>query len=164
MMRCLVKLGASVEGRDSDGDTLLMGELHLGHYSTVQFLLEEGGARIEEVDADGDTAWDLLTARIMRGMRADVEEANPVALTALLREMVLHCDPTSLQMALLSLENMPVVQQGSNLRARLPAYSLRQRAVLDAHLTLLPPLSAIVHGYMKLTTEEVYATGLPEAL
>jgi hypothetical protein len=95
----------------------------------------------------------------MRGMRAVVEEANPVALTALLRPNFF-----TKQMALLSLEKMPVVQEGSNLRARLPAYSLRQRTVLDAHSTLLPPLSAIVHSYMELTTEEVYATGLPEAL
>jgi hypothetical protein len=55
---------------------------------------------------------------------------------------------------------MRVLQEGGRLRARLPAYLVRRRALIDAHCPLpLPPLRALVHGYMELTTtEELWAT------
>jgi hypothetical protein len=57
-----------------------------------------------------------------------------------------------------------VIQEGLRLRARLPAYLVRRRALLDAHCSILPPLRALVHGYMELTTtEEIWATGLGTA-
>jgi hypothetical protein len=59
-----------------------------------------------------------------------------------------------------------MVQEGARLRARLPAYLVRRQALLDAHCpVLLPPLLALVHGYMELTTtEELWATGLGTVL
>jgi hypothetical protein len=55
-----------------------------------------------------------------------------------------------------------VVQEGTELWARLPVYLVRRRTILDAHCpALLPPLRALVHGYMELTTtDELWATGL----
>jgi hypothetical protein len=78
--------------------------------------------------------------------------------------MVLREDPPFALIALLSPENMRLMQEGAWLRAQIPAYLVRQRAVLDAQCPmLLPPLCNIVHIYMELTTEEVWATGLGTA-
>jgi hypothetical protein len=68
-------------------------------------------------------------------------------------------------LALMSPEPARVVQEGARLRARLPAYLARRRALLDAHCSaLLPPLRALVHSYMDLTTtEELWATGPGQA-
>jgi hypothetical protein len=65
----------------------------------------------------------------------------------------------------LSPEPARVVQEGARLRARLPAYFLRRRALLDAHCPLLLlPLRDLMHGYMEvITTEEFWATGLGAA-
>jgi hypothetical protein len=168
MMRCLVELGASVESVDGDGNTVLINLAHLtrlGHYSTVQFLIEELGASTEAVDSDGKTVWDHLAIRIKRVIAADFDEADP-CLTALMRLLVLHKDPPPALVELLSLiallspENTRVEQEGARLQAQLPAYLVRRRALLDANCPLLPPLCAIVHDYMELTTEEAWATGL----
>jgi hypothetical protein len=99
-----------------------------------------------------------------------------LALTVLLRVMVLRGEPTLTKVRnapppalaesdLLSPENARVVHKGAQSRARLPAYLVQRRALLDAHCpVLLPPLRALVHGYMKLTTtEELCATGLGAA-
>jgi hypothetical protein len=66
----------------------------------------------------------------------------------------------------LSPEHARLAQEGAWLRARLPAYRVRRWALLDAHCpVLLPPLRALVHGYMELTTtEEILATGLGKVL
>jgi hypothetical protein len=84
------------------------------------------------------------------------------ALTALLRVLVLRGVPPPALVELLSPEPARMVQEGARLRARLPAYLVRRRALLDAHCpVLLPPLQALVLGYMELTTtEEIWATGL----
>jgi hypothetical protein len=76
--------------------------------------------------------------------------------------MVLRGVPLPALVALLSPEPARVVHEGTRLRARLPAFLVRWRALLDAHCPmLLPPLRALVHGYMELTTtEELWATGL----
>jgi hypothetical protein len=125
-------------------------------------LLERAGAEFTQQNSRVETVWDLLTEHI----RYIVEEEGGVhdhaAFTSLLRVMVLHGDPPPMLVALLSPELARMVQEGSRLRVRLPAYLVRRRAVLDAHCPLLlPPLRALVHGYMELTTtDECWATGL----
>jgi hypothetical protein len=58
-----------------------------------------------------------------------------------------------------------IVQDGTRLRARLPAYLAQRRALVDAHCPLLPPLEDLVHGYNEpTTTEELWATGLETPL
>jgi ankyrin repeat protein len=160
MVRCLVELGASIEIMDGYGNTALLLSAGHGHYATVQFLLEKAGANINAIVDDGGTVWDLITGHIKYGAADAAEEANPAALTSLLRVMVLREDPPPALIALLSPDNTRVVQEGARLRARLPAYLVQRRAFLDAHCPLLPPLCAIVDGYMQLTTEEIWATGL----
>jgi hypothetical protein len=64
--------------------------------------------------------------------------------------------------AILSMVKTRVVEEGARLRARLPAYLERRRALLNKHCPLLPPLLASVRGYdpEPTTTEEIWATGL----
>ena len=57
-----------------------------------------------------------------------------------------------------------LVQEASQLRARLPAYLVQRRALLDEHCPLIAPLRALVSGYEVPTTEELWATGLGTAL
>jgi hypothetical protein len=126
----------------------------------VQFLLEEAGADVNEFFDIVGTVWDFLTADIEQDAIENAEEANPRALTSLLRAMVLREDPPPALIALLSPENTRVVQEGARLRARLPAYLGYRRVLLDAHCPLLPPLCDIVYVCMELSTEEAWATGL----
>jgi hypothetical protein len=92
--------------------------------------------------------------------------ADPAELTALLRILALRGDPPPTLVALLSPEPARVVQEGARLRARLPSYLVRRRALLGAHCpVLLSPLRDLMHGYMELTTtEELWATGFGQAL
>jgi ankyrin repeat protein len=163
MVRCLVELGASIEIMDGYGNTALLLSAGRGHYATVQLLLEEAGADINAIVDDGDTVWDLLTAHIENGAADAAGEANATALTSLLRVLVLREDPPLALTALLLRTSTRVVQEGARLRARLPAYLVQRRALLDAHCPLLPPLCDVVYGYMDLTTEEAWATGIGAA-
>jgi hypothetical protein len=90
-----------------------------------------------------------------------VPNGDIVALTAMLRAMVLHgCPPESLAKDLAP-PLQRIVQDGARLQARLPAFLVQRRALLDAHCPLLPPLQDLVHGYEVPTiTDELWATGL----
>jgi hypothetical protein len=84
-----------------------------------------------------------------------------VALTAMLRVMVLHGGPPDLLTAELAPPFQRIVKDGARLRARLPAYLAQRRALVDAHCPLLPPLQDLVHGYEEpTTTDELGAMGL----
>jgi hypothetical protein len=171
IVRCLVEFGASIEAVDRHGDTALLASARNGHYSTMQFLLEHAGANFDTVSRAGFSIWFVLCDCLLHDVTYFANENNPAALTPLLRVMVLRGDPPRKKkvvrkgLLLLSPENVRVVQEGARLRARLPAYLVRQRALLDAHCSmLLPPLRALVHSYMELTTtEELWATGLGAA-
>jgi hypothetical protein len=162
VVRFLVDLGASVGVADILGETTFLASAHKGRYSTMQYLLEHAGANMEDVDNRGDTAWGLLNHHLQ--MQTD-DEGDLAALISLLRVLVLRGDPPRALVALLSPEPASVVQEGARLQARLPAYLMRRRALLDAHCPLLlPPLRALVHTYMELTTtEELWGTGLGAA-
>jgi hypothetical protein len=135
-----------------------MSVLH-GRYLTVQYLLEEADANMDDSNFDGNTVWDMLRRHLEEAVAYSGEGADPLALTGLLRVLVLRGAPPPAVVALLSPEPARVVQEGAQLRARLPAYLVRRRALLDAHCpVLLPPLRALVHSYMELTTtEELWA-------
>jgi hypothetical protein len=62
-------------------------------------------------------------------------------------------------------EHERVVEQGARLRAALPAYLVRRRALLDEHCPLIAPLLALVRGNdpEPTTTEELCTTGLGAA-
>jgi hypothetical protein len=164
VVRCLVELGADVGAVDCNGNTALLESARNGRYTTMQYLVEEGGANMDDVNNQGETVWDLLTEPLTAAAVGRVE-AYPLALPGLLRVLVMRSAPSPTLVALLSPEPARVVQEGARLRARLPAYLVRRRALLDVHCpTLLPPLRTLVLGYMELTTtEELWETGLGEA-
>jgi hypothetical protein len=162
--------------------TALLESAYNGQYATTQYLLEEVGANIQNVNIDGETVWDLLRQHlkdevelkrrdnaVLTGDDSDQEdEADPVVLTVLLRVMVLRGAPPPALVALLSPEPARVVQEGARLRARLPAYLAHRRACLDSRcprISLLPGvLRALIYGFEgPATTEELWATGLGTA-
>jgi ankyrin repeat protein len=62
MVRCLIELGARIGVVESSGYTAFLSSAQFGHQSTMQYLLEEGGANMEDVDNNGMNVWDILTA------------------------------------------------------------------------------------------------------
>jgi hypothetical protein len=168
VVRCLVEKGARIGAVNFLGNTALLESALHGRYTTVQYLLEEADANMDDVNNDGVNVWDMLVQNLEDAANDDGEEGvedDLQPLTGLLRVMVLRGAPPPALVALLSPEPARVVQEGARLRARLPVYLVRRRALLDAHCpVLLPPLRALVHGYMELTTiEELWATGLGTA-
>jgi hypothetical protein len=99
--------------------------------------------------------------RLRLSVGATVGFSGGEALTSLLRVMVLCDDPPALLVAALALEHARLVEEGARLRARLPPYLARRRAILDEHCLLILPLLALVHSYDPgpITTEEIWATG-----
>jgi hypothetical protein len=88
-----------------------------------------------------------------------------VTLTAMLRVMMLHCGLPELLRNYLPPPLQRIVEDGTWLKARLPAYPSQRRAFFDAHCPLLPPLQDpvqdLVHGHeVPTTTDEFWATGL----
>jgi hypothetical protein len=165
VVQCLVELGAEVGAVDIYGDTVLLESALNGHFRIMQYLLEEGGANMDDVNNICETIWDLLIVHFEEGERWDKMKVDALGFYGLLRVLVLRGPPPPALVALLSPEPARVVQEGARLRARLPAYLVWRRALLDAHCpVLLPPLRALVHGYMELiTTEDLWATGLGQA-
>jgi hypothetical protein len=125
--------------------------------------LEHGQADITEANDRGDTIWKILADHLLSVHLAD-ESVNEVI--ALLRVMVLKGDPPDDLVAdLKQTEHARVVEEGARLRAALPAYLVRRRAILNDHCPLIPPLLALVRNYdpEPTTTEELWATGLGAA-
>jgi hypothetical protein len=166
VVRCLVELRARIEAVDCVGNTALLESAFNGRFSTMQYLLEEAGANMDDVNNDGASVWDLL----LENFEADVEdEGDHAALTDLLRVMVLRDAPLPALVALLSPEPARVVQEGARLRMRLPPYLAHRRAYVDLrcpHISLLRGvLRALIHGFERAaTTEDLWATGLGTAL
>jgi hypothetical protein len=168
VVRCLVELGAEVGAIGIDGTTALLESAHSGHYPTMQYLLEDAGANMEDADNFGNNVWDILRKRLKGVEYYDEEEEDPTALSSLLRVLVLRGAPPPVRVALLSPEPARVVQEGARLRARLPAYHAYRCAYLNLRcprICLLPDvLRALIYGFEgPATTEELWATGLGAA-
>jgi hypothetical protein len=155
----LKKDGARLTERDHHGFSALQRAAACGRYTTCQWLLEHGGADIAEVNGLGQTDWGLLRRR---GNIADNAVADA---TALLRVMVLRDAPPDDLVVQMRPEHVRVVEEGARLRAALPAYLARRRALLDAHCSLIAPLRALVrdNNPEPTTTDELWATGLGAA-
>jgi hypothetical protein len=177
--------GASVTETDDGGDTPLLAAASVDCFPPmVQWLLEYGGAQITDTDNNGNSVWichykhslpDMLRCAYKRTPRVDQEsfvdyisvdgdyvpDGDIEPLVSMLRVMLLHGGPPESLAKNLAPPLRRIVKDGARLRARLPAYLTRRRALLDAHCPLLPPLQAIVHGYEEpTTTDEIWATGL----
>jgi hypothetical protein len=164
-VRCLVEeLGADVRIRDFKGNSALILGALFESFSVVQYLIGIGVASIDEVNNDGESVWDVLEEYLeehdTNGEDDDDSKSSFGSFsfngfeefTAMLRTMVLHSDPPHEIIDILSPEDSRLVSEGTRLRAELPAYLVRRRALLDAHCPLLPPLCDMVHGNMELTT------------
>jgi hypothetical protein len=173
--------GASITETDNAGNTALLLAAGISincHPAIVQWLLEYGGALITDTNDNGASVWSSnrlrgLPKMLKRGYTKGEDgecisvdgyyfpTEETVALTAMLRVMVLHGGPPESLVAELAPPLQQIVQDGARLRARLPAYLTQRRALLNAHCPLLPPLRDLVHGYEEpTTTDELWATGL----
>jgi hypothetical protein len=156
--------GARITERNHEGYTALLKTALNGIYPACQWLLEHGGADIAEADHVGNVVWNMLARRFLtRWHLCDREVAE---ITAMLRVIVLKGDPPAdFGLQLSQPEHTRVVEEGARLRAALPAYLTRQRALLDDHCPLIAPLLALVRDYDSepTTTEELWATGLGTA-
>jgi hypothetical protein len=107
---------------DAVGCTALLraaNHLTSDNFTTIQWLLEHGGADITNTTPDGRTVWNFLARNFLRfAERGDVATNN---LTALLRVMVLQSAPPADLVLQMSLEHSQVVKEGVWLQARLPA-------------------------------------------
>jgi hypothetical protein len=146
--------GARITERNHRGYTALHQAALSGDFTACKWLLEHGGADIAEANYRGITIWEILAKEFSRRPAAEV--------TTLLRVLVVRGDPPADLFARLRPEHARVVEEGARLRAALPAYLVRRRAILDAHCPLIAPLLALVRGYdpEPTTTEELWATGL----
>jgi hypothetical protein len=152
--------GARITERDHQGNTVLLRAAFRGNFKTCQWLLEDGGADITEMNDAGLTVWTMLVLYFFGEHPGDDEDAE---LTTLLRVMVVRgAPPADFVAKLRRPEHARVVEEGARLRAALPAYLARRRALLDARCPLIPPLLVLVRGYdpEPTTTKEVWATGL----
>jgi ankyrin repeat protein len=163
--------GASITETDNKGNTaLLLSAAEICRPKMVQWLLEYGGAQINDTDNEGASVWagnrrdslpNLLRSAYKKGGDGNCWDIDIVALTALLRVIVLHGGPPESLTADLAPPFQQIVQDGARLRARLPAYLAQRQMFLSTHCLMLPPLAAIVHGYEEpMTTDELWATGL----
>jgi hypothetical protein len=129
-----------------------------GKLPVVTWILEHGGGDIAEANARGDTIWHLLKndPRIRPQITKDHDTAE---LSALLRVMVLRGVPPAGHVARLRIEHTRILEDGMKLRARLPKYLKRRRALIDQSCPLIADLQAIVSSYEEpTTTEELWAT------
>jgi hypothetical protein len=182
--------GASISETDDEGNTALSVAAGCSGFDCnpeiVQWLLEYGGAQITDTNNAGESVWmgcssnDSFTS--LRDILFDAYKTDGdgeyvsidgeyvpnehvyfdiEGTTAILRVMVLHGGPPESLTAELAPPLQRIVQDGAQLRARLPAYLVNRRTLLDAHCPLLPPLQDLVHGYEEpTTTDEFWATGL----
>jgi hypothetical protein len=169
IVRCLVQSGARIGAVDECGNTALLLSICYGHYSTAQYLLEEAGANMGDVNNKEETLWNLLTVHLQKVARDYTVAFDPLALTGLLRVLVLRDARPPALWDLLLPEHARVMQEGTRLRARLPAYLDHRRAYLDSRcprISLLPGvLRTLIYGFEgPATTEELWATGLGTAL
>jgi hypothetical protein len=126
--------------------------------SVVRWLLEYGGVSITEATEKGETIWDLLEGSFV-DYNGEWNDAIP-GLKCLLRVMVLQGAPPEELAEAMSPRMKQVVEDGAQLRARLPVYLARRRELVNLHCPVLAPLRAIILGYEEPTTDELWATGL----
>ena len=159
---------------------------HQGHLTTVQWLLTEGGASIEEVNLYGRTA--LLGAAECRRLTtvqwllaeggANLNETNndnentwdalnmyAVSEEEEVREflhfiLLLEAPPARF-LERLPQEHRPLVAQAARIRARLPQYLEEQRSLVLANCPLYPPpLLELVLTLATPSNEDIWASGL----
>ena len=138
---------------DARGDTALLLSALNGHLGTVQWLLAEGGADITESNNDGEEVWTVLP----------IDDAESSALGSFLRFALLLDGPPTDFTARLPPEHQLLVAVGDRIRAALPQYLERRRALVEAHCPLLSPLLELVLLLSEPDTEDIWAMVLEQS-
>jgi hypothetical protein len=154
---------------NNEGWTALLASAKYGELAITQYLLEHGGSDIRDTFDNGTTIWDLLGNHLIENVwDPDYDEYDATAITSLLG-VVMLCGASPAELtARLSPEHVQVVEEGARLKAALPAYLTRWRALLDVHCPLISPLpeelQALIFRFEgPATTDELWATGLGAA-
>jgi hypothetical protein len=159
----VIDAGVSVSEVNDEGFTaLLCAATEIASIPTLQWLFENGGANITDTTFDGRTVWDLLKPTFLVSAKSELTVKNAVTnvLTDLLRAMVMRSTPPADLVVHMSLRHSQVAEEGARLRAGLPAYLARRRALLAEHTSLIAPLRALISRYEEpTTTEELWAAG-----
>jgi hypothetical protein len=110
------------------------------------------------------TVWELLEDHFFNFNRRWLDLGDRVGvdlLPGLLRVMVLQSAPPADLLYRMPPQHLSMAEEGARLRAGLPAYLARRRALFDEHTSLIAPLRALVSSYEEpTTTEELWATRL----
>jgi hypothetical protein len=123
-----------------------------GHFAAMQYLLEEQGALMTEIDNYGATVWAYLLSNHRGG--------NTAEQTSLLKVMVMLEDAPVIFTARMSPQDADICTRGRQLRAQLPSYLEQQRAAVVAHCPLPAVLRPVVAVYAVTTPEDMWADGL----
>jgi hypothetical protein len=146
----------------------------------IRWLLDNGCAQI--TDTPVDSVWTVDSEACLQDYLIDAYKKDDIGdyvsidgeyvptrdtfdTNAMLRVRVLHGAPPESLTKAMAPQLQRIVRDGVRLRARLPAYLVQRRNLLDAHCPLLPPLQELVYGYKEpTTTNELWATGLGKIL
>jgi hypothetical protein len=125
----------------------------------VQWLLEHGGASIEEATTVGRTFWDHLQDHLKLGL-GELKSLSQFLRVALARGV----PPPELYFLAkvdVGIVIARLLRGGLRLRALLPSFLRQRQALLAEHTPLIGPLRALISDYVEpTTTEELWATGL----
>jgi hypothetical protein len=145
-VKVLQAAGASITEKDDYGCSALHYAASYGNLSLLQNLLQEAGARISDETNDVETVWDLL----------GLPGANPVALTSLLKIMVMLDDAPPTFVVGLSPANAELTTRGRHFRAQLPSYLEQQRASVFEHCPMPRVLLTIISEYAATTPDDMW--------
>jgi hypothetical protein len=153
VVQWLVKTGgASIYDVNIRGSSALAFAAMGCQFSILQWLLEEGLANIADViilSGKARSVWDNLSKNM-------IIKGEPVALTSLLKVMVLLGDAPLDCIAKLSPHNAEIATQGRQIRALRPVYLEQQQASIDTQRNLPAVLQSIVATYAEPTPDEMW--------
>jgi hypothetical protein len=153
IIQCLLNEGGSNldERTLLDGASVLVLAARYGCFHAIQYLLEEQGASMSEIDDRGRTVWSELSFHRRNGS---------AELSSLLKVMVMLEDAPASFIAKLSPQHAELWTRGLQLRPQLPFYLEQQRAAVVVHCPLPAVLQSVVAAYTATTPEDMWADGL----
>jgi hypothetical protein len=154
-VKFLQAAGASIIENNSAGcSALIFAALH-GRWELVQYFFQEAGAIMSDATSYSETVWDLL----MHGVD-DHYNDDSMALTSLLKVIVMLDDAPPDFVARLSSAHARLTARGLYFRAQLPSYLEQQRASVVKYCPLPVVLRSNVAAYATTTPEDMWADGL----
>jgi ankyrin repeat protein len=149
-VKYLQSAGARITEKYDDGFSALHLAAHRGRLALLKHFLQEDGGRISNAPDEFETIWQLLRLQV----------ADPVALTSLLKIMVMLDDDPSAFVANLSQAHAELTTRGRLFHAQLLPYLEWQRASVVEHCPLPAVLNYIVADFAATTPENMWVHGL----